>query len=60
MREIAPLQIAFLREGSFKRYEQRISEKGKVTGQNKLLHFLDTEEKKQFFASQRQVGKAWE
>ncbi len=60
MREIAPLQIAFLREGSFKRYEQRISEKGKVTGQNKLLHFLDTEEKKQFFASQRQAGKAWE
>lgn len=54
MREIGPLQIAFLRKGSFKRYEQKLSEKGRVMGQNKLLHFLDTEEKRQFFASERQ------
>lgn len=54
MREIGSLQIAFLRKGSFKRYEQKLSEKGRVMGQNKLLHFLDTEEKRQFFASERQ------
>lgn len=52
MREISPLQIKFLREGSFRRYEQRLAERGKPTAQSKMPHFLNTDEKKNFFAAQ--------
>ncbi len=50
MNEIAPLKVEFLRAGSFQAYEQQLADSGKPMGQNKLLHFLDTEEKKKFFA----------
>ncbi len=50
MNEIAPLKVDFLRAGSFQAYEQQLADSGKPMGQNKLLHFLDTEEKKKFFA----------
>ncbi|MDE6730845.1 MAG: GH3 auxin-responsive promoter family protein, partial [Oscillospiraceae bacterium] len=50
MNEIAPLKLVFLQTGSFRKYEQKLAESGKLMGQSKLLHFLDTEEKKQFFA----------
>lgn len=52
MREISPLRIEFLREGSFSRYEQRLAETGKSMAQSKMPHFLNTEEKKSFFAAQ--------
>lgn len=52
MREINPLHIEFLREGSFRRYEQKLAEKGKPMAQSKMPHFLNTEEKKGFFAAQ--------
>ncbi len=52
MRQISPLQIKFLREGSFRRYEQRLAERGKPTAQSKMPHFLNTDEKKNFFAAQ--------
>lgn len=52
MNEIAPLKLAFLRMGSFQRYEKKLAGTGKPMGQNKLLHFLDTDEKKEFFARQ--------
>lgn len=52
MREIRPLHIEFLREGSFSRYEQRLAETGRSTAQSKMPHFLNTEEKKSFFAAQ--------
>lgn len=52
MREIEPLHIEFLREGSFARYEQRLAESGRQLAQSKTPHFLDTEEKKRFFAAQ--------
>lgn len=52
MREIRPLHIEFLREGSFRRYEQKLAEKGKPMAQSKMPHFLNTEEKKSFFAAQ--------
>lgn len=52
MREIEPLHIEFLREGSFARYERRLAERGKPLAQSKMPHFLDTEEKKRFFAAQ--------
>ena len=44
MNEIAPLKLAFLRTGSFQRYEKKLAGTGKPMGQNKLLHFLDTDE----------------
>lgn len=50
MNEIAPLKLAFLLPGSFRSYEQKLADSGKPIGQSKLLHFLDTEEKKEFFA----------
>lgn len=50
MNEIAPLRLEFLRQDSFRSYEQRLADLGKPMGQSKLLHFLDTEEKKRFFA----------
>lgn len=50
MREIKPLHIEFLREGSFKSYERELAQKGKPMAQNKMPRFLDTEEKRQFFA----------
>ncbi|MDE7400413.1 MAG: GH3 auxin-responsive promoter family protein [Oscillospiraceae bacterium] len=50
MHEIAPLRVAFLEIGSFREYEYRLAESRKLMGQNKILHFLDTEEKKNFFA----------
>ncbi len=52
MREIEPLRIEYLREGSFRRYEQAISDSGKPTAQIKMPHFLNTKEKKSFFAAQ--------
>ncbi len=52
MREIRPLHIEFLREGSFRRYEQKLAERGKPMAQSKMPHFLNTEEKKNFFAAQ--------
>lgn len=52
MNEIAPLRLAFLKIGSFRKYEKKLSDMGKPMGQNKLLHFLDTDEKKMFFAKQ--------
>lgn len=57
MREIRPLHIEFLREGSFERYEQRLAENGRPTAQCKMPHFLDTEEKKRFFAAQTISGE---
>lgn len=52
MHEIAPLHIEFLREGSFKRYEQMLARKGRSMAQSKMPRFLDTREKKDFFAAQ--------
>lgn len=52
MGEILPLHIEFLREGSFGRYERTLAGKGKSLTQSKMPHLLDTEEKKDFFASQ--------
>lgn len=52
MREIEPLHIEFLREGSFKRYERQLLLKGKPLAQCKTPRFLDTEEKRAFFAGQ--------
>jgi hypothetical protein len=52
MNEIAPLKIEMLAEGSIKRYNRKLAESGKQMGQNKLLHFLDTEEKRRFFEAQ--------
>ena len=52
MREIEPLHIEYLREGSFGRYERTLAERGKPMAQSKMPHFLNTEEKKSFFASQ--------
>ncbi len=52
MREIRPLHIELLREGSFKRYEKTLAERGKPMAQSKMPHFLNTEEKKNFFVSQ--------
>ena len=52
MREIRPLHIELLREGSFKHYEKMLAERGKPMAQSKMPHFLNTEEKKSFFASQ--------
>lgn len=51
MGEIQPLHIEFLQEGSFERYEQRLAGEGKSLTQSKMPHLLDTEEKKDFFAS---------
>ncbi|MDE5769063.1 MAG: GH3 auxin-responsive promoter family protein, partial [Oscillospiraceae bacterium] len=56
MNEIAPLKLSFLQTGSFRKYEQRLAESGRFMGQSKLLHFLDTEEKKKFFADQTIKG----
>ena len=50
MREIEPLHIEFLQEGSFKRYEQKLAQRGRPMAQNKMPHFLDTQEKRRFFA----------
>lgn len=52
MGEIEPLRIAYLRKGSFKRYEQMLAESGKAMAQSKMPHFLNTDEKKVFFAAQ--------
>lgn len=52
MGEIRRLHIEYLREGSFERYEQMLAERGKLTAQSKVPHFLDTEEKKSFFEAQ--------
>lgn len=52
MNEIAPLKLLFLRQGSFGEYERRLADAGKPMGQNKLLRFLDTTEKQEFFAKQ--------
>ncbi|MDE5883544.1 MAG: GH3 auxin-responsive promoter family protein [Oscillospiraceae bacterium] len=56
MNEIAGLKLSFLQRGSFREYEQRLAESGRFMGQSKLLHFLDTEEKKKFFADQTIKG----
>ena len=53
MREIGPLHIEYLREGSFRRYEQTLAEMGKPMAQSKMPHFLNTEEKKKFFSAQK-------
>ena len=52
MHEIAPLHAVFLKAGSFTEYERRLAASGKFVGQSKLLHFLETEGQKQFFAAQ--------
>jgi len=52
MREIGALHIKFLREGSFARYEQKLAQSGKPMAQSKIPHFLDSEEKRRFFAAQ--------
>jgi hypothetical protein len=52
MNEIAPLKIEMLTEGSIKRYNRKLAASGKQMGQNKLLRFLDTEEKRSFFEAQ--------
>lgn len=52
MREIRPLHIELLREGSFEHYEKILAKRGKPMAQSKMPHFLNTEEKKSFFASQ--------
>lgn len=52
MREIEPLHIEFLREGSFASYERKLAQSGKPLAQSKIPHFLDTDEKKRFFAAQ--------
>lgn len=50
--EINSLHIEFLREGSFRRYEQKLAESGKPMAQSKMPHFLNTEEMKNYFAAQ--------
>lgn len=55
MHEIGALRIAFLRSGSFERYEKRLAAQGRNMGQSKLLRILDSEEKRQFFAAERIV-----
>lgn len=57
MREIEPLHIEYLREGSFGRYERTLAERGKPMAQSKMPHFLNTEEKKKFFAAQVMGGE---
>ncbi len=52
MNEIAPLKLKFLRPGAFQKYDRRLAEAGKAMAQNKLLRFLDTDEKRKFFAEQ--------
>jgi len=52
MGEIEPLHIEFLREGSFARYERQLARSGKPLAQCKIPHFLDSEGKRRFFASQ--------
>lgn len=52
MYEIQPLHIKFLREGTFWRYEQDLVCRGRDLAQSKAPHFLDTEEKRLFFAGQ--------
>lgn len=52
MHEIEPLHIEYLREGSFKRYEQMLAKRGKATAQSKVPLFLNTREKEMFFAAQ--------
>ncbi len=52
MREIEPLHIEFLREGSFELFEKNLADAGKSMAQCKMPHFLNTKEKKDFFASQ--------
>ncbi len=56
MNEIGRLQICYLREGSFGRYEEQLAADGKPMGQNKRICILDTAEKKAFFASQKLGG----
>ena len=56
-REIKPLRIEYLREGSFKRYERMLAESGREMAQSKIPHFLNTEEKKKFFAAQVMGGE---
>ncbi|MCM1382813.1 MAG: GH3 auxin-responsive promoter family protein [Muribaculaceae bacterium] len=51
MREIEPLHIEYLKDGSFKSYERALAESGKPAAQLKMPHFLNTEEKKRFFAA---------
>lgn len=52
MHEIGPLHIQYLREGSFKRYEQMLAGRGKSMAQSKRPLYLDTREKRDFFAAQ--------
>lgn len=52
MREIEPLHIEYLRDGSFKRYEQKLAKSGKSMAQSKIPHFLNMEEQRRFFAEQ--------
>lgn len=51
MGELGPVHVEFLREGSFREYEKRLAGRGKPMAQQKIPHFLDTEEKKSFFAA---------
>jgi len=60
LNEIRRLRLEYLPEGSFERYEAYLVSKGVSIGQNKLLRILDTEEKKEFFAleKERQCGRS--
>ena len=53
MHEIGRPRISRLCAGSFRRYEARLAAGGSMMGQHKGIRILDTEEKKQFFASQQ-------
>ncbi len=49
--EIAPLKTAFLKSGSFMKYEHSLCLSGRFMGQSKQPCFLDTKEKREFFAA---------
>ncbi len=56
MNEIGEPRIAYLREGSFERYEEHLAAEGHLMGQNKRICILGTAEKKAFFASEKEGG----
>lgn len=54
MNEIGEPRIAYLREGSFERYEKHLAAGDCLMGQNKRICILDTDEKKAFFLSEKE------
>ena len=57
LNEIGKVRISYLRAGSFGCYEEQLAKKGKMTGQNKQVCILDTEEKKRFFADRKDCSQ---